>query len=242
MKLKVITATSTSTIQASDALFARPANPTLLAQAIRVYLSNVRQGTSKAQTRSQVSRSKAKWYRQKGTGNARHGSRNAPIFVGGGVAHGPTGLENWTKNLNQKMKAQALQVALSAQVENIVVTENLSSLKGKTAEAAKLVQKMLGETQKLLVVVGDDSKLIYRSLRNLSFAMVVNALELNALHVATADTIILTKEALKTLETRLEAKTKATPSPAKKTTASAAKPAAKKTTKSAKPVTTKKKQ
>src|SRR5690554_4960009 len=105
MKLTVITATSkASSIEVSDAVFGQKANPTLLAQAVRVYLSNLRQGTSKVKTRSEVSRTRAKWYRQKGTGNARHGARSAPIFVGGGVAHGPNGQQNWTKSLSRKMK------------------------------------------------------------------------------------------------------------------------------------------
>jgi large subunit ribosomal protein L4 len=217
MKLKVITATSkSSTIEVSDSVFAQKGNPVLLAQAIRVYLSNLRQGSSKVKTRSEVSRTKAKWYKQKGTGNARHGSKNAPIFVGGGVAHGPTGLENWTKALSRKMKAQALRVALSAQADKVVVTDNLNSLGGKTAEAAKLLTKMIDNPGKVLVVLAEGCEFIRRSLRNLDFVLTVPALELNALQVANADTVIFTKESLKVLETRL-AKEKKEEVPAKKT-------------------------
>ncbi len=217
MKLKVITATSkSSTIEVSDSIFAQKSNSVLLAQAIRVYLSNLRQGSSKVKTRSEVSRTKAKWYKQKGTGNARHGSKNAPIFVGGGVAHGPTGNENWTKALSRKMKAQALRVALSVQADKVVVTDNLNSLGGKTAEAAKLLTKMIDNPGKVLVVLTEGSELIRRSLRNMDFVLTVPALELNALQVANADTVIFTKESLKVLETRL-AKDKSEEVPAKKT-------------------------
>jgi large subunit ribosomal protein L4 len=210
MKLKVITATSkTSSIKVADSMFAQKDNPTLLAQAIRVYLSNLRQGTSKVKTRSQVSRTKSKWYKQKGTGNARHGSKNAPIFVGGGVAHGPKGNENWSKNLNQKMKAQALRVALKLQAEQIVVTDNLNGLKGKTAEAASLLQKMLGEIGKTLIILGDNAELIRRSVRNIDQILTINAREINALHIVTAKTIVITKEALEILEQRLQKKTMA---------------------------------
>lgn len=204
MKLTVITATSkNSTIDAQDAIFAVSSNPVLLAQAVRVYLSNLRQGTSKTKTRSYVSRTKAKWYKQKGTGNARHGSKNAPIFVGGGVSHGPTGRENWTKSLSRKMKAQALRVALSMQVEKILVTDNLNSLSGKTAEAAKLLSKMIDEKGKILVVLTAESERIRRSLQNIAQVLTVPVKELNALHVAAADTLVLTKDALSALEARL---------------------------------------
>ncbi|MFZ5438118.1 MAG: 50S ribosomal protein L4 [Patescibacteria group bacterium] len=204
MKLKVITATSKgSTIEVNDAIFAQKSNPVLLAQAVRVYLSNLRQGTSKVKTRSEVSRTKAKWYKQKGTGNARHGSKNAPIFVGGGVSHGPTGNENWTKALSRKMKAQALRVALSMQTEKIVVTDNFNSLGGKTAEAAKLLNKMIDDKGKVLVVLAGNSDLIRRSLRNIEQVLTVPAVELNSLQVAMADIIIFTKDSLKVLEDRL---------------------------------------
>jgi large subunit ribosomal protein L4 len=224
MKLKVITATSTSTIEASDAVFSLKNNPTLLAQAVRVQLSNLRQGTSKVKTRSEVNRTKAKWYRQKGTGGARHGSKNAHIFVGGGVSHGPTGLENWSKSMNRKMKSQALRVALSVQAENVVVTENLNSLKGKTAEAAKLIHKMFGVPARMLIVLGEGSELVRRSLRNIAEVLPISALEVSALDVVSASKIVLTKDALKALEARLERKEKTAKTAAKSTT----KPAAKK--------------
>jgi len=207
MKLKVITPTSkSSSIEVSTAIFGQKANPQLLAQAIRVYQSNLRQGTSKAKTRSEVNRTHAKWYRQKGTGNARHGSRNAPIFVGGGVAHGPTGMENWTRQLNRKMKAQALRVALSMQAEKIVVTDNLNGLKGKTKEAAKVLSKMLGELGRTVIVLGENTALMRQGLRNIDRVLPTSVTELTALQVAVADTIVLTKDSLKALETRLTAK------------------------------------
>ena len=197
MKLKVITATSKeSSIEVNNSMFATKDNPTLLAQAIRIYLSNLRQGTSKVKTRSQVNRSKSKWYRQKGTGNARHGSRNAHIFVGGGVAHGPKGIENWNKNLNSKLQA-----------DQIFVTDNLNGLQGKTAEADLLLQKMLGKVDKILIVLGENSELIKRSVNNIGQVLTVNANELNALHLVTAKKIIFTKEALQILENRLKKET-----------------------------------
>lgn len=203
MKLKVITPTSKSTIEVNDLVFAQKSNPALVAQAVRVYLSNLRQGSAKVKTRSAVKRTKSKWYKQKGTGNARHGSRNAPIFVGGGVAHGPTGKENWKKDLSRKMKSKALRVALSMQVENIVVTDNLNSIGGKTAEAVKFLNKMVDMKGKIVVVLGENNALLRRSLQNLKRVITVPAIELNALQVAMADTLIFNKDSIKVLEDRL---------------------------------------
>src|SRR5690242_1823092 len=122
MQLTKVTKTGAkSQLTVSDSVFGVPVNKALIAQAVRVYMSNQRQGTSKAKTRSEINRTSAKWYKQKGTGRARHGARNAPLFVGGGVAHGPNGEQNWTRTLSKRMKMQALVTALSAQAANIVV-------------------------------------------------------------------------------------------------------------------------
>ena len=86
MKMALLTPTGvTGTTNVSDKLFGADVKLVLLAQAARVYLSNSRQSTSKVKTRSEINRTKKKWYRQKGTGGARHGARTANIFVGGGV-------------------------------------------------------------------------------------------------------------------------------------------------------------
>jgi large subunit ribosomal protein L4 len=93
MKLNVFGNTGKNTeLEVSNEVFGQKPVASLLAQAVRVYLSNQRQGTSKVKTRADINRTKKKWYKQKGTGGARHGARTPSIFVGGAVAHGPTGL------------------------------------------------------------------------------------------------------------------------------------------------------
>jgi large subunit ribosomal protein L4 len=192
-----------STMTASDAIFGAPVNSQLLSQAIRVYLANLRQGTSKTKRRSEVNVTKSKWYRQKGTGNARHGSKNAPVFVGGGRAHGPRGESDWSLNLSPVMKKKAVISALSAQAAQIVVVDDLSSLKGKTQQAVKLLSAVSNDPGRVLVVIAEAQPLAIRSLRNLENVLISRVSRLTALEVSLADTIIVTSETIKALETRL---------------------------------------
>jgi len=204
MQLTVIDSTSKNEkVRVSDTLFSSATSNVLLAQAIRVYLSNLRQGTSHTKTRSEINRTKKKWYKQKGTGNARHGARTPNIFVGGGVSHGPRGIENWVKTLTAKSKLLALKIALSAQKNNLFLSKDLSSLKGKTSEAAKLLSVASKKEEKVLVVLAKNSNLALRSLRNVENVLVMTADRINALHVAMADKIIIDLTALKVLEERM---------------------------------------
>src|SRR3990170_5938571 len=100
-----------------EEIFAVKASPRLLAQAVRVYLANQRLAQARAKTRGEVKGSGKKIWRQKGTGRARHGDAQAPIFVGGGVAHGPTGRENYKLKLPKRLKRRALFAALTQKIE-----------------------------------------------------------------------------------------------------------------------------
>lgn len=204
MQLTVIDSTSKNEkVRVSDTLFSSATSNVLLAQAIRVYLSNLRQGTAHTKTRSEINRTKKKWYKQKGTGNARHGARTPSIFVGGGVAFGPRGVENWAKTITAKSKLLALRLALSAQKANLFLSKDISSLKGKTSEATKLLSVASKKNEKVLVVLAKNSDLVLRSLRNLENVLVMTADRINALHVAMADKIIIDLAALKVLEERM---------------------------------------
>jgi len=204
MKLKVIKATDrNSAMTVSDDLFVKKVNQQLIAQAVRVYLSNQRQGTSKTQARGDVSRTSKKWYKQKGTGNARHGAKTATLFVGGAVAHGPRGVENWKRRLTKAMKNLALKNVLTAQVDNIVVTDEILKSIGKTKEAAQFLNKVGLSGQKVLLVLPKTLPLVVRSFRNISKVMITRSNMLTTWEIAMADKIIFTKEALTTLEKRL---------------------------------------
>ena len=204
MKLVSLTSTGkTGSVTASDSIFGAKVNATLLAQAIRVYRANLRQGTSKVLNRSEVNLTKRKVYKQKGTGNARHAAKSAPIFVGGGVAHGPTGLENWSLNLSRKMKAKALISALSAQSENIVVANGITELSGKTKEVSELLAPVISSAKRVLIVLAERNPVTERAISNIPNVTTLTASLVNAFDIAAANKIVMTTDAITALETRL---------------------------------------
>src|SRR3989339_1874998 len=131
------------------------ANSTLLSQALRVYSSNSHQKTSKVKTRGEVVGSTRKIYRQKGTGNARHGAKYAPIFVGGGIAHGPKGVKPGNLVLPQKMRRAALASAILLKLEDgkVVGLTGVSQADGKTSTSASLLSALAGHPKSKVLVV-----------------------------------------------------------------------------------------
>lgn len=194
--------------------FIEKENPALLAQAIRVYEGRRHPGLSKIKTRGEVVASKRKIYRQKGTGRARHGALSAPIFVGGGKAHGPKGVKRKLE-LPKKMRRKAVSVALGLKVKNgdLLVVEGLSSLK-KTKEAQKLVDKILTNKKKrdkVSFVLSEKNFSAVRAIRNLPNAEAVSFHNLNAYQVFYGGVLILDKEIL-TLKTKAKTKKEKTSS------------------------------
>jgi len=204
MKLQVVTTTGKrNEIEVSKAVFGEKPNSALLSQAVRVYLSNQRQGTSKTKTRSDVNKTKKKWYRQKGTGGARHGARTPSIFVGGGVSHGPTGMTDWTLSLTASQRRKAMIYALSAQAKNTVVAPELSSLSGKTKQADALLTSLVPKAKHILIVLERPVEEIVRATNNLEHVLVTQASRMNVYETLLADMILITEEAVHALEKRL---------------------------------------
>jgi len=131
------------TVLLPEALFGQKPNAVLIAQAVRVFLSNQRSAHAKVKGRGEIQGSTRKIYKQKGTGGARHGARSAPIFVGGGIAHGPHGIENYNLVLPRTLRKKALISALSARAQNgsISIAE-FDKVETKTGKMAKALQKM----------------------------------------------------------------------------------------------------
>jgi len=183
-----------------ESIFGVKVSPVLLTQAIRVYLSNQRQVTRKIKTRGEVSYTTAKLYRQKGTGKARHGSRKAPIFVGGGKAHGPTGEENFKLTLSKTMRRQALLGSLSAKAEakSITILEDISKIEAKTKILQDLLAKVVKypESGKTLVILDESHLSFVKAAKNLPKVTSTQAHRLNTYEILNHDTIILTPQAI----------------------------------------------
>lgn len=160
----------------------------LINQAIRVYLFNQRSSYAKTKTRSEVAGTRKKVWSQKGTGNARHGNRTAPIFKGGGVALGPDGMQNYSLKMNKKMKKQAVCAVLTkfAKEKKILIIDDFSKLEPKTKTGIKLItglksaDSVLSKSKKIGIITDKTIDLVKRSFGNIKS---INLLTLNSLNV-----------------------------------------------------------
>lgn len=160
-------------------IFEAPVNTALMHQALVRQFANARRGTHKTKSRGEVNRSKAKWYRQKGTGRARHGSRNAPIFVGGGIAHGPKP-RGYQKKMPRKMRRAALRAALSVKAAEarIVLLDELAMEQPKTRDFVDFLER-LGVADSALVLLAEKNVAIEKSARNVPGVKALRANYLN---------------------------------------------------------------
>jgi large subunit ribosomal protein L4 len=163
-----------------------------------------RRGTARAaRERSDVARTGKKYGRQKGGGTARHGDRRAPIFIGGGKAHGPR-VRDFDPSLNKKVRALGLKMALSAKAKggNLVVVENLDLAEAKTkALKERLAGLNLGRSA--LVIDGDALNVGFaQASSNLREIDLLPAVGANVYDILNHDTLVLTRAAVETLEAR----------------------------------------
>lgn len=172
-------------------------NHQLLKDAYTAYLANGRLNLAVTKTRGLVRGGGKKPWAQKGTGRARFGSSRVPIWRGGGITFGPTGLENYSKSMNVKSKRQAIRQALTVKSDKgaIVVIEDLVSKEGKTAELVKLLKK-IGAERNVLIVVEPKTPELTRAAQNIQKVQVVSAKYLNVYDTLNADCIVFTKAAL----------------------------------------------
>lgn len=184
-------------------IFDAEINVGLMHQAFVRQMANARRGTHKAKTRSEVIRTKAKWYRQKGTGRARHGSRNAPIFVGGGKAHGPRP-RSYEMKMPRKMRRAALRSALSALVrdEQLVVVDEFKLDEPRTKLAAQAIQTLAGE-QSALILLPERDEMVLKSIRNLPDTRTLHARYLNIRDLFKHDKVIMPLSALEVIQSYL---------------------------------------
>ncbi len=185
-------------VKLPEAVFGVEAALDTIAQAIRVFLANQRSARAKSKTRSEVAKTTAKMYRQKGTGRARHGSYSAPIFVGGGVAHGPTGRQNYKLSVPKLANKIALLGALSIKAKGgEVAVISINDKLVKTKEAGVIVSA-INENKMLrtLVVVSSQQRGILKAMRNLPKVEVVMPNQLNTYTVVKSSKVLFTNGAI----------------------------------------------
>lgn len=182
-------------------IFAAKINEPLVAQAVRVYLSNQRTAQAKVKNRSEIARTTAKWFRQKGTGRARHGARSAPIFVGGGVAHGPTGEQNYQLKMPKKMKKQALFSVLSSKfkVGGVMVIKDLAKIEPKTKKMKTTLEKLIKDG-KTTIILSEKLENVTRAARNLKGVSLTQVNQLNPYEILNGGQLIFMKEAVEKLK------------------------------------------
>ena len=188
-------------IKLEDNIFNIEPNDAVLKDAIVAAMAGARQGTASVKTRSEVSGGGRKPYRQKGTGNARQGSIRAPHYRHGGIAFGPVP-RDYSKKMNKKEKRLALKSALSYKVldKELLVVESINFETNKTKEMIALLADLNLTNNKVLVCVNELTDNICLAARNLANVKIVLPSEVNTFDLVSSDNLLITEEALKTLE------------------------------------------
>ena len=197
------TGTKVEEVELNKNVFGVKPNESVVYDAIQVYMSNCRQATAKTKKRDEVSGGGRKPWRQKGTGRARQGSTRSPQWRGGGVVFGPTGVQNFEIKQNKKEARLALKSVLSEKVANkdLIVVNEIKYEKPQTKQAAEML-KTLNAKNKTLFVVSEDS-VNYEallSMSNLQNVMVLFADEVNVYDVVNSDSVVMTLDAMKSIE------------------------------------------
>jgi len=189
-------------VELKEAIFGLEPRADLIHRVVVWQLAKRRSGQHKVLTRAEVNRTKKKMYKQKGTGQARHGARSAPLFVGGAKAMGPVA-HSHEFDLPKKVRALGLRHALSSKAKSgsIVVLDEAKSDSIKTADLAKRFGKL--GFHSVLIVDGAFDKNFELSARNLSHVALLPASGLNVYDIIRRDKLVLTKAALAAIEERL---------------------------------------
>ena len=205
MKLKVIkiNGASAGSVELGDDIFGLDPRIDILHRVVRWQRNKAQAGTHKVKTRSETSYSRKKIYRQKGTGGARHGDRNAPIFRKGGVYKGPTPRSH-AHDLPKKVRTLGLKHALSAKAkEGSLVILDKATANGKTAELAKQV-KELGWKRALVIDGAEVNNEFAQAARNIEGLDILPTIGANVYDILKRDTLVLTKAGVEALEARLK--------------------------------------
>lgn len=195
-----------------DKIFGLKMKPNLVHQVLTAQLANSRQILAHTKGRGEVRGGGRKPWRQKGTGRARHASIRSPIWKGGGVTFGPTKERNFKKKINKKVRRQALFMTLSSKVRDkeFLALDDLKLSAVKTKEALKILTTLAGkldgyrlskkDRDSILIIIPGPEKNIQKAVRNLPFAEVASAQNLNPKGILDKKYLILLKDALPVIE------------------------------------------
>lgn len=185
------------TIDLPSDIFEVEINTGLMHQAYVRQMAGLRLGSHNTLNRGQVNLTKAKMYRQKGTGRARHGSQNSPTFVGGGVAHGPHP-RSYKKDMPKKMRRAAIRSALSALLrdDQLIFVDRMHLDSGKTKDMNQIVTSFVGANGKALVLLAERNDNVQRTVANLPNAKALRASYLNIRDLLQYDKVIVPLDAL----------------------------------------------
>ena len=188
----------------SDGIFSLEPRKDILSRIVRWQLAKRQQGSHSVKTRSEGSYSKSKIYRQKGTGGARHGDRNAPIFRKGGVYKGPKPRDH-SHDLNKKFRKLGLKHALSSKISSgrVIFVEDLKSNFDKTKELVKIFDKY-GWFNALIIDDQENAKALSKFVKRLSNRDVLSVNGINVYDILRRKNLVITSAALKQLEERLQ--------------------------------------
>ena len=206
MKLQVINidGKKTENIELSDKIFSVKPNKNLIQPIVEWQLNHFKPRTAKTKQRNEVKGSTAKIYAQKGTGGARHSSRKAPIFVGGGVAHGPKGSVYKVKKINKKIRKLGLLYLLTQKnkVNSLFVVEDFKTEITKTKLFSKFLEK--NKLQNSLIISDENSKSkIIKSARNIPNLKIIKQEGTNVYDLLKYKNVVFTITSIKSLQDRL---------------------------------------
>ncbi len=191
-----------NSIEVLDKIFSAKINKQLVANVLYKTIANYKGRKAKTKQRNLIRGSTAKIWAQKGTGNARHSSRKAPIFVGGGVAHGPKGESNYKKRkINKSEKKQSIASLITTKNidNNLIIFSDFKSEIKKTKEMKLILNKFKLDSS-LLILDKDSKSKIYRSIRNIPNTKVADVNNFTIFDIAKYKKLIFTESSIKELE------------------------------------------
>jgi len=202
VEIKNIENKKVGTTDLNESIFSEEFRSDILARVVDWQRAKARSGCHKVKGRSEVNGTTKKAYKQKGTGQARHGAKTAPIFVGGGQVHGPV-VRSHEYSLNKKVRKLGLRVALSLKLRenSFIVLDNTNIGSEKTADLSKQLQSF--DSKSVLIIDSNVNENLKKSSRNLMNVDVLPVEGLNVLDILKHKTILMTVDAVKDVEKRL---------------------------------------